>query len=159
MRESGNAPDIRAFMPTRQTSNDGRQRSHMEALVFNRAPAPNFTLAGCFSRGSRGTAYSRPSELGVFRETSGPMRVGGIASFICEEDLYPLTPYYQEHLKYVQTRQSVEVELDLYPGQIFKASPRSANWRVWRRPASLADWAANWRRTCEVRASQYRCFP
>ncbi|MEZ5571273.1 MAG: HlyD family secretion protein [Halioglobus sp.] len=53
---------------------------------------------------------------------SGIVRFGAIASFICDEDRYLLATYNQENLKYVKVGQEVEVALDLYPGQIFKAT-------------------------------------
>jgi multidrug resistance efflux pump len=59
---------------------------------------------------------------------SGIFRIGGIASFICDDDRYLLATYFQEHLKYVQTGQPVEVELDLYPGQIFKGKVNAIWW-------------------------------
>jgi multidrug resistance efflux pump len=59
---------------------------------------------------------------------AGIVRVGGIASFICDDDGYLLATYFQEHLKYVQVGQPVEVALDLYPGQIFKAKVDAIWW-------------------------------
>jgi multidrug resistance efflux pump len=59
---------------------------------------------------------------------AGILRVGGIASFICDDDRYLLATYYQEHLKYVQVGQPVEVEMDLYPGQIFKGKVDAIWW-------------------------------
>lgn len=50
---------------------------------------------------------------------AGDVRAGAIASFVCAADRYLLATYYQENLKYVKVGQSVEVALDLYPGQIF----------------------------------------
>lgn len=52
---------------------------------------------------------------------SGDIRVGAIASFICDADRYVLATYSQETLKYVRQGQPVEIAFDLYPGQIFKA--------------------------------------
>ncbi len=52
---------------------------------------------------------------------AGIVRLGAIASFIADEDRYLLATYFQENLKYVKVGQEVEVALDLYPGQIFKA--------------------------------------
>ena len=52
---------------------------------------------------------------------SGIVRFGAIASFICDEGRYLLADFFQEHLKYVEPGQPVEVALDLYPGQIFTA--------------------------------------
>lgn len=52
---------------------------------------------------------------------SGIIRFGAIASFICDDGRYLLGDYFQEHLKYVEPGQPVEVALDLYPGQIFPA--------------------------------------
>jgi multidrug resistance efflux pump len=52
---------------------------------------------------------------------SGDYRAGAIASFICDADRYLLANFTQESLKYVTTGQPVEVALDLYPGQIFRA--------------------------------------
>jgi multidrug resistance efflux pump len=51
---------------------------------------------------------------------AGIIRLGAIASFICEDDRYLLASYFQENLKYVKPGQEVEIALNLYPGQIFK---------------------------------------
>ena len=59
---------------------------------------------------------------------AGIVRIGGIASFICDDDRYLPATYFQEHLKYVQIGQPVEVELDLYPGQIFKGRVDAIWW-------------------------------
>ena len=48
------------------------------------------------------------------------LRVGAIASFICEADRYLLASYNAESLKFVNIGQPVEIALNLYPGQIFK---------------------------------------
>jgi len=59
---------------------------------------------------------------------AGIYRVGGIASFICDDDRYLLASYFQEHLKFVKTGQPVEVALDLYPGQIFQGKVDAIWW-------------------------------
>jgi multidrug resistance efflux pump len=59
---------------------------------------------------------------------SGIIRFGAIASFIVEADRYFLGTFYQEQLKYVRSGQPVEVAIDLYPGQIFKAKVGSIWW-------------------------------
>jgi multidrug resistance efflux pump len=50
---------------------------------------------------------------------AGDIRVGAIASFICDADRYLLANFFQENLKYVKLGQPVEAALDLYPGQIW----------------------------------------
>ncbi len=50
---------------------------------------------------------------------AGDVRVGAIASFICDTDRYLLAQFFQENLKYVKPGQNVEIALDLYPGQIW----------------------------------------
>jgi len=60
---------------------------------------------------------------------AGDVRVGSIASFICDEGRYLLADYFQESLKYVKEGQPVEIALDLYPGQIFRGSV-DAIWKV-----------------------------
>jgi multidrug resistance efflux pump len=50
---------------------------------------------------------------------AGEVRFGAIASFIADADRYLLAQYFQENLKFVKPGQTVEVALDLYPGQIF----------------------------------------
>jgi multidrug resistance efflux pump len=52
---------------------------------------------------------------------AGIVRFGAIASFICDDDRYLLATYNQENLKFVKPGQEVEVALQMYPGQIFKA--------------------------------------
>jgi multidrug resistance efflux pump len=59
---------------------------------------------------------------------AGTFRVGGIAAFIADADRYLLATYFQENLKYVKVGQSVEIALDLYPGQIFRGTVDS----IWR---------------------------
>jgi multidrug resistance efflux pump len=59
---------------------------------------------------------------------AGDIRLGAIASFICDEGRYLLANYNQESLKYVVNGQPAEVALDLYPGQIFPAKVEA----VWR---------------------------
>jgi multidrug resistance efflux pump len=59
---------------------------------------------------------------------AGILRVGGIASFIVDNDRYLLANFNQGTLKYVKPGQPVEVALDLYPGQIFAAKVDSVWW-------------------------------
>jgi multidrug resistance efflux pump len=59
---------------------------------------------------------------------AGILRVGGIASFIVDEDRYLLASFSQQTLKYVKVGQPVEVALDLYPGQVFDARVDSIWW-------------------------------
>jgi multidrug resistance efflux pump len=59
---------------------------------------------------------------------AGMVRLGAIATFICDADRYLLANYFQENLKYVKTGQETEVALDLYPGQIFTGKV-AAIWR------------------------------
>jgi hypothetical protein len=49
------------------------------------------------------------------------VRFGAIASFICDDGRYLLASYFQEDLKYVTNGQPVEMALNLYLGQIFRA--------------------------------------
>ncbi len=51
---------------------------------------------------------------------AGDVRIGAIASFVCDADRYLLANFFQENLKYVKPGQEVEAAIDLYPGQIFK---------------------------------------
>ena len=60
---------------------------------------------------------------------AGEVRFGAIASFICDDGPYLLANYFQENLKYVEVGQPVEVALNLYPGQIFKAKV-AAVWKA-----------------------------
>jgi multidrug resistance efflux pump len=59
---------------------------------------------------------------------AGIVRVGGIASFIVDNDRYLLASFNQGTLKYVRVGQPVEVALDLYPGQVFAAKVDSVWW-------------------------------
>lgn len=49
----------------------------------------------------------------------GGRRIGAIAVLIADANPYLLAGFYQEHLKFVEEGQPVEVALDIYPGQIF----------------------------------------
>jgi multidrug resistance efflux pump len=59
---------------------------------------------------------------------AGIVRMGGIASFIVDNDRYVLASFNQASLKYVKPGQPVEVALDLYPGQVFPAKVDSIWW-------------------------------
>lgn len=59
---------------------------------------------------------------------AGIVRMGGIASFIVDNDRYLLASLNQASLKYVKPGQPVEVALDLYPGQVFAAKVDSIWW-------------------------------
>lgn len=59
---------------------------------------------------------------------AGDYRFGAIASFICDDGRYLLAAYFQEVLKYMTNGQSVEVALDLYPGQIFPGKVKT----IWK---------------------------
>jgi multidrug resistance efflux pump len=53
---------------------------------------------------------------------AGIVRVGAIASLICDADRYLLASFDQEVLLYVQNGQPVEIALATFPGQIFKGT-------------------------------------
>ncbi len=55
----------------------------------------------------------------------GDRRVAAIAVLIGDENPYLLASFYQEHLKFVEPDQPVEVALDIYPGQIFTGKVKS----------------------------------
>jgi multidrug resistance efflux pump len=59
---------------------------------------------------------------------SGIIRTAGIAAFVIDRDRYLLASFNQASLKYVKVGQSVEVALDLYPGQVFEAKVDSVWW-------------------------------
>ncbi len=59
---------------------------------------------------------------------SGIVRFGAIASFIVDADRYLIGTFFQPQLKYVKDGQPVEVAMDLYPGQIFKAKVETIWW-------------------------------
>ena len=59
---------------------------------------------------------------------SGIIRTAGIAAFVIDRDRYLLASFNQSSLKYVKAGQSVEVALDLYPGQVFEAKVDSVWW-------------------------------
>src|SRR5208283_6071212 len=59
---------------------------------------------------------------------AGIFRIGGIASFIVDNDRYVLASFNQEILKYVKAGQPAEIALDLYPGQVFSARVDSVWW-------------------------------
>lgn len=58
----------------------------------------------------------------------GDRRIGALAVFVADKDPYFLATYYQEHLKFVEPGQEVEVALDIFPGQIFKGKVDTVWW-------------------------------
>ncbi|WP_153771378.1 efflux RND transporter periplasmic adaptor subunit [Labrenzia sp. CE80] len=55
----------------------------------------------------------------------GGFRIGSIAALVADKDPYFLASFYQEHLKFVEQGQPVEVAFDIYPGQIFTGKVKS----------------------------------
>ncbi|GAA0786000.1 HlyD family secretion protein [Roseibium denhamense] len=55
----------------------------------------------------------------------GGFRIAAIAAFVADADPYFLATFYQEHLKFVEPGQPVEVALDIYPGQIFAGTVKA----------------------------------
>jgi multidrug resistance efflux pump len=55
----------------------------------------------------------------------GGRRIGAIAVLIADANPYLLAGFYQEHLKFVEEGQPVEVALDIYPGQIFEGKVKA----------------------------------
>lgn len=58
----------------------------------------------------------------------GSRRIGAIASFVLDADPYLLGTYVQEHLKFVEPGQQVEIALDTYPGEIFTGTVDTIWW-------------------------------
>jgi len=55
----------------------------------------------------------------------GGFRIAAIAAFVADANPYFLATFYQEHLKFVEPDQPVEVALDIYPGQVFKGKVKA----------------------------------
>ncbi|MEM7170259.1 MAG: HlyD family secretion protein [Pseudomonadota bacterium] len=58
----------------------------------------------------------------------GIVRIGAIATWVAEDDPYILASYFQEHLRFVEEGQPVEVALDTYPGFIFTGTVKKIWW-------------------------------
>lgn len=58
----------------------------------------------------------------------GDIRAGAIAVFITSEPAYILGAFFQEHIKFVEPGQSVEVALDIAPGEIFTGKVEAIWW-------------------------------
>ncbi len=58
----------------------------------------------------------------------GDVRLGAIASFVTKDDPYILATFRQQNLKFVEPGQSVEIALDLYPGEILTGKVKAIWW-------------------------------
>ncbi len=58
----------------------------------------------------------------------GDVRLGAIASFVTKDDPYILATFRQQNLKFVAPGQSVEIALDLYPGEILTGKVEAIWW-------------------------------
>ena len=58
----------------------------------------------------------------------GNRRIGALAVLVADADPYMLATFYQEHLKFVEPGQEVEIALDIFPGQIFRGSVEAVWW-------------------------------
>ena len=58
----------------------------------------------------------------------GNRRIASLAVLVADADPYLLATFYQEHLKFVEPGQEVEIALDIFPGQIFKGSVEAVWW-------------------------------
>jgi len=69
-----------------------------------------------------GTIISQQARPGL---VVGGFRIGSIAAFVADADPYFLASFYQEHLKFVEPGQPVEVALDIFPGRVFTGKVKS----------------------------------
>ena len=58
----------------------------------------------------------------------GDFRVGAIAAFVTMDDPYMLGAFFQEHIKFVEPGQTVEVALDTAPGEIYTGKVEAIWW-------------------------------
>jgi multidrug resistance efflux pump len=58
----------------------------------------------------------------------GDFRVGAIAAFVTEDPPYMLGAFFQEHIKFVEPGQPVDVALDIDPGKIFTGKVEAIWW-------------------------------
>ncbi|WP_421725926.1 HlyD family secretion protein [Bauldia sp.] len=58
----------------------------------------------------------------------GDFRVGAIAAFVVDEDPYMLGAFFQEHIKFVEPGQTVEIALDIAPGVIYTGKVEAIWW-------------------------------
>ena len=58
----------------------------------------------------------------------GNRRIAALAVLVADADPYILGTFYQEHLKFVEEGQEVEIALDIFPGQIFKGRVAAVWW-------------------------------
>lgn len=58
----------------------------------------------------------------------GNRRIAALAVLVADADPYILGTFYQEHLKFVEEGQDVEIALDIFPGQIFKGKVAAVWW-------------------------------
>jgi len=58
----------------------------------------------------------------------GDFRIGAIAAFVTDEPPYMLAAFFQEHIKFVEPGQTVEIALDIAPGQILQGKVEAIWW-------------------------------
>ena len=58
----------------------------------------------------------------------GNRRIAALAVLVADAEPYILGTFYQEHLKFVEAGQEVEIALDIFPGQIFKGKVAAVWW-------------------------------
>lgn len=58
----------------------------------------------------------------------GDFRVGAIAALVTNDEPYMLAGFFQEHIKFVQPGQPVEIALDIAPGEIFPGKVKAIWW-------------------------------
>ena len=58
----------------------------------------------------------------------GDFRIGAIAAFVTDDPPYMLGAFFQEHIKFVEPGQEVEIALDVDPGKILKGKVESIWW-------------------------------
>jgi multidrug resistance efflux pump len=58
----------------------------------------------------------------------GDFRVGAIAAFVTDEPPYMLGAFFQEHIKFVEPGQQVDVALDIDPGKIYPGKVEAIWW-------------------------------
>ena len=58
----------------------------------------------------------------------GDIRAGAISVFVTDDPAYMLGAFFQEHIKFVEPGQPVEMALDIAPGEIFTGKVEAIWW-------------------------------
>ncbi len=114
----------KANLALQSTTSDGTNTSVAEAQA-QLAEAQYYLSQTTINAPADGFIVSQQAQPGL---VVGDIRAGAISVFVTDDPAYMLGAFFQEHIKFVEPGQPVEMALDIAPGEIFTGKVEAIWW-------------------------------